>query len=286
VEAMKEIGGRRPKVGLSVWLLCTVGLGTVYFPLLLIVSRSFQVAPPSVSVSVFGSLWTLKWYESLFANTSLGPSLWLSFKIAVLSSSLSLVVGTWTALTLVRSKGPLKAFLLTGIHSILVLPDLVLGIALLIWFSFCKIGLGPLSMILAHATFSLSYAVLSVAARLRSMDPYLIDAAKDLGASRWQFFWWIVFPWLKPALASAAFLSFIFSFDDFVLSFLLSDPSPESQTLPLQLYAMARHGVTGELYALATLLLSVTFLSVFFLVGMGKYRTAKETPHLSAVRNS
>jgi spermidine/putrescine transport system permease protein len=140
------------------------------------------------------------------------------------------------------------------------MPEIVMGLSLLIWFVFLHITLGVVSIVLAHVTFSLSYVILTVRARLEGFDQTLEEAAKDLGASPWKTFAHITFPLIFPGILSGALLAFTLSFDDFLVAFFTAGPG--SDTLPLRIYAMIKYGVTPEINALSTLMLLGTLVLV------------------------
>ena len=236
------------------------GFALLLVPLVLLVVRSFLVRSPLTGESE----WTLHWYLKLWENGALTSALLSSLWIGFCSALISTALGTGAALSLARSGDfPGKKLLDSVLQIPLVLPEIVMGIALLIWFVFLSVTLGSLSVILAHVTFSVSYVVLTVRARLEGFDSSLEDAARDLGAGSWQVFRRVTFPLILPAVISGALMAFTLSFDDFLITFFVSGVGVD--TLPLRVYSMIRFGVSPELNALSTLLLGVTVL----LAGLG-----------------
>jgi spermidine/putrescine transport system permease protein len=136
----------------------------------------------------------------------------------------------------------------------------VLGLSLLIWFVLLRITLGSFSIILAHITFSVSYVIITVKARLDGFDYSLEEAAQDLGASPWQTFWRVTFPLIWPGVLSGALMAFTLSFDDFLITFFTAGVG--SDTLPLKIYAMIKFGVSPEINALSTLMLGATLVMI------------------------
>jgi len=257
-----------PRVSASSVAAALPGFVLLLVPLVLLVIRSFVVRSPLTGESE----WTLHWYFKLWENGALTAALLSSLWIGLWSSLISTVLGTLAALSLARSGGfPGKKLLDSILQIPLVLPEIVMGIALLIWFVFLSVTLGSLSVVLAHVTFSVSYVVLTVRARLEGFDTSLEDAARDLGASSWQVFRRVTFPLILPAMISGALMAFTLSFDDFLITFFVSGVGVD--TLPLRVYSMIRFGVSPELNALSTLLLGVTVL----LAGLG-FKKSGATP--------
>ncbi len=147
-----------------------------------------------------------------------------------------------------RSKGIVfrgANYLMLLIHLPLIMPEIVLGLSLLIWFVLLGITLGTFSIILAHITFSVSYVIITVKARLDGFDYSLEEAAMDLGATRRQTFWKVTFPLIWPGVLSGALMAFTLSFDDFLITFFTAGAG--SDTLPLKIYAMIKFGVSPEI---------------------------------------
>ncbi len=137
------------------------------------------------------------------------------------------------------------------------MPELVLGLGLLIWMVFLHLTLGMLSLTLAHITFCLSYVIVTVRSRLQTFDASLIDAARDLGANSFQLAIWIIWPLLRPAVLAGWIMAFMLSFDDFIISFYTSGVGMD--TLPIKLYSMIKYTLNPDLYALSSLLILAGF---------------------------
>lgn len=247
----------RPRPNRFAKALTVFGFFLLYIPLVVLVTYSFL---SSASVGNSDRHWTLEWYVKVFSNRDIMQAVNMSVWIAIWSTLLSTFLGTLAALALERYDFSGKRFFDLLIHVPLILPEMVLGLALLIWFVFLNITLGAYSIILAHTTFSLSYVVITVRARLHGFDRSLEEAAQDLGATPWMSFCRVTFPLLWPGILSGALMAFTLSFDDFLMTFFTA--GGDSDTLPIKIYAMVRHGVTPEVNALSTLLLAVTFLMV------------------------
>lgn len=142
----------------------------------------------------------------------------------------------------------------------LVLPEIVMGISLLAFFSMLKLPLGIITLIIAHVTFSIPYVIVVIRARLQGFDKSVEEAAMDLGANEWKTFRLITLPIIQPAIVASALLAFTISIDDVIVSFFVAGPG--STTLPLQIFSMVRFGVTPEINALSTIMLVATLLVV------------------------
>lgn len=232
-------------------------LAFFYLPIAILVANSFNKARFSSSWQGF----TLGWYAQLFRS----PEIWLAVRntlvIAASSTAVSLVLGTAAAFALHRYAGSrLQRFHYTLIYTPLVVPEILMGISLLMAFVAAGIGLGLFTIFLAHVTFCVSYVAMVVLARLQDFDFSLIEAAQDLGASAWQSTRKVLLPLLLPGLAAGGLLAFTLSVDDFVITFFVAGPG--STTLPLRIYSLIKYGAPPLINALSTLLLAVTFAAV------------------------
>ncbi len=248
-----------PKVSLGAVFAALPGFLILILPLVLLVIRSFIFK----DLASGESTWTIEWYHRLFQNEVLGLAVTSSLWIGFWSSAISTFLGTFAALSLARS-GPFrgKSLIESLIQLPLVLPEIVMGLSLLIWFVFLSLTLGTFSVVLAHVTFSVSYVILTVRARLEGFDRSLEDAARDLGATSFQVFTRVTLPLIMPAVISGALMAFTLSFDDFLITFFVSGVGTD--TLPLRVYSMIRFGVSPELNALSTVLLGVTVVLAGF----------------------
>lgn len=236
------------------------GFLLLYIPLFSLVVFSFlgPSAPGSIE-----QVWTLEWYYKLVQNTQVLEAFKLSLKVGFWSTVGSAFLGTTAALALTRSRFPGRKIFDAITYVPLIMPEIVLGLALLIWFVFLKITLGVYSIILAHITFSMSYVIITVKARLHGFDESLLEAARDLGATPWRSFWRVTFPLIWPGILSGSLMAFTLSFDDFLITFFTAGVG--SDTLPLKIYSMIKFGVTPEINALSTLMLGATLILVAFI---------------------
>jgi spermidine/putrescine transport system permease protein len=247
----------RPAASRLAKLITFLGFLLLYVPLLALVIYSF-LGPTDLSNGT--REWSLYWYRKLATNMVVWDALKMSLIVGLWSTVGSTVLGTAAALALVRTRFPGRKVLEGFIYVPLIMPEIVLGISLLIWFVLLNLTLGLVSMVLAHITFSMSYVIITVKARLQGFDNALEEAARDLGATPWQTFWRITFPLILPGILSGALIAFTLSFDDFLITFFTAGVG--SDTLPLKIYSMIKFGVTAEINALSTILLAATFLLV------------------------
>ncbi len=238
-------------VGLSLLIL-----SVLYFPLGVTAVESFRTWVPSLEGAGMVRVWGAEGYRRLFQQAEVLKALQLSLWIGFWSAAASTVLGTLGALGLQRYSFRGKTWVEMAVHLPLFMPELVMGLSLLVWFVFLKMSLGSFSIFLAHVTFSLSYVILTVKARLSGLSPAYEDAARDLGATPFQVFWRVTFPLIRPAVASGWLMAFTLSFDDFLITYFTS--GVESETLPLRIYSMIKFGVSSEVNALSTLLMAVT----------------------------
>jgi spermidine/putrescine transport system permease protein len=228
-----------------------------YLPIIILVVNSFNAARFSSSWQGF----TLGWYARLFHSPEIWQSVRLTLIVALSATAVSLVLGTAAAFALHRSAGStLQRVHYTLIYTPLVVPEILMGISLLMAFVAAGTGLGLFTIFLAHVTFCISYVAMVVLARLQDFDFSLIEAAQDLGASWWQSTRKVLLPLLVPGLAAGGLLAFTLSVDDFVITFFVAGPG--STTLPLRIYSMIKYGNPPMINALSTLLLVVTFTAV------------------------
>ena len=232
------------------WLV----LALLYLPIGVVVVQSFNQSRYGVQFTGF----TLDWYARLINNQRLLEYLSNTLVLALVSTLLATVLGTLLAVGLTRYSFRLRPLLQALLYLPVVLPDIVMGISLLLLFSFLRqeLGFPRLSLwtvILAHVT-------LVVRARLTLLDPALEEAARDLGANELRTFRYVTLPLIAPGVLAGALLAFTLSLDDFVVTFFTAGSG--STTLPLYIYSAVRLGVTPEVHALSTLLLGFTLLAL------------------------
>lgn len=247
----------------GLWTALVAGFAFLYVPILSLVVFSFNA---SKLVTVWAGFST-KWYAALFRNEQILDAAWLSLKIAIVNATLAVVLGTLVAVCLTRF-GPFRGrALLSGLATApLVMPEVITGLSLLLLFVAMEqaigwpAGRGMLTIIIAHATFSLAYVAVVVQSRLVGMDPSIEEAALDLGAKPAKVFFVITLPIIAPALVSGWLLAFTLSLDDLVISSFVSGPG--ATTLPMVIYSKMRLGLSPEINALATLLVLIVAIGV------------------------
>jgi spermidine/putrescine transport system permease protein len=210
---------------------------------------------------------TFKWYRALLeANTVEVRDIWRAtrntFFVAFCATLISMIFGTMAAWALYRFQSKLQKFHQALIYAPLVVPDILMGISLLMLFVNLSMHLGLTTIIIAHTTFCISYVALVVLGRLQDFDHTLVDAARDLGANNINVGMRILLPLLGPGIAAGGLLAFTLSVDDFVVTFFTSGPG--STTLPVQVYSMMRRGTPTLINALSVIFIVVTFSVVIF----------------------
>jgi spermidine/putrescine transport system permease protein len=214
----------------------------------------------SFSASRFSAVWggfTVDWYLQLASNERVLEALRNSLLVATVATLLAAGLGTLGAVALARLRFRGRTAVEALMYLPMVLPELVLGIALLMFFVLLTpLPLGLATITLAHSVFGTAYVLLLVRTRLQGLDPRLEEAARDLGATSGQVFTRITLPLIMPGVIGGALLAFTLSFDDFVVAFFVTGPG--ASTLPIEIYSMVKRGVTPEINALATLILLVS----------------------------
>lgn len=244
----------------------------LYFPILVLVLNS-------LNASRYGASWeglTLHWYRLLFSPgcRDIWESVERSLVIASGAALVSMVLGTFAAWALHRYRSRLQQSHFALIYLPIVAPDILMGISLAIFFVSVGVERNLVAITVAHITFCISYVALAVLARLQDFDDSLIDAARDLGASRRQAVRRVLLPLLAPGIFAGGLLAFTLSIDDFVITFFVKGVG--SDTLPLKIYSMARH--TREMpviNALSTLLLTFTFAVAWWIQRLQRPRSAR-----------
>ncbi|MEM1345366.1 MAG: ABC transporter permease subunit [Pseudomonadota bacterium] len=244
---------RGPSPGLKV--LMALGFGFLYLPIVILVIYSFN---ESRLVTVWGG-WSLKWYRELFANQGLIDAAQVSFLVAAAASTMAAVLGVLAGLTLARVPRFFGRTLFSGmILAPLVMPDVIIGLSLLLTFIALSLDRSILTIAIAHATFSMCYVAVVVQARLAGFDRSVEEAAEDLGARPATVFRRITLPLIAPGVVSGWLLSFTLSLDDLVIASFVAGPG--STTLPIKIFSSVRLGVTPEINAIATILIGLVAL--------------------------
>ncbi|MGE3244722.1 MAG: ABC transporter permease [Beijerinckiaceae bacterium] len=246
--------------GKSSWMRMLALLGGfvfLYAPIALLVLYSFNA---SRLVTVWGGFST-RWYAELFDNAQLLASVSVSLRVALTAAALATVLGTFAALALSRGRAfPGRGPMLLAVFAPLVLPEVILGLSLLLLFVALDIGRGFWTIVISHATFGMCFVTIVVWARLSDMDRSLEEAAVDLGATPAGAFAQITLPLAAPAILAGFMLAFTLSLDDFVIASFTSGPG--STTLPMRIYSQIRLGLSPQINAISTLFLAVVFTAL------------------------
>lgn len=232
-------------------------LAFLYLPIVVLILFSFNQAKYSLQWHGF----SLQWYRMLIEDRSLWQALFHSLMLAsvtaIITTSLGLLSTIHCFVRLKRQPRLLNTLLIMMV----IVPDIVFGISLLIFFQYLHLKLGFLSLLIAHITFCLPFVVLTINARLTTLDKNIYDSARDLGASHWKAVTKVMLPLLSPAIISALLLCFTLSFDDVIVSYFVA--GPDYTILPLTIFSLVRSGVTPELNALCAFTLGFSMLLVF-----------------------
>ena len=238
-----------------------IHLGAVYAFLYLPIAVLMVLSLNKSGLPTAWGGFSLEWYGKLAANPKITGAAWNSIIVAVWSTLIATALGTTLALGVERARPSAAREAL--LFAPMIIPDIVLAIALLSFFTLVKFTLGLHSIIMAHVVFNIAFVCAVVRARLKSYDWSLNEASRDLGASALVTFWRITFPLIAPAVIAAALLAFTLSIDEFIIAYFTAGAGQSSTTLPMQIYAMIRFGVTPEINAMASIVMVVSFVMVF-----------------------
>ena len=247
----------------------------LYSPLVVLIAFSFNESKSR-------NVWTgfsLKWYANLFADKEILRALFNTIVVAVIASVLATIIGTIACFGILKMKKRTNKFILTVNNLPIVYPEFVTGgsLMLLFVFTYNTFGIfrpGILTLILSHTTFCLPYVVLSVLPKLRQINPYLYEAAQDLGCTPSRAFFKVILPDIMPGIVTGMIMAFTLSLDDFVISYFTSGTT---QNLPIAIYSMTRKIVSPEINALSTILFAVVlFLLLVVNIRQTKYLSKKD----------
>ncbi len=226
----------------------------LYLPIIILMATSFNE-------SRFGHEWSgfsLKWYIRLFQDRDIWAAVRNTLIIGSAATFASCFMGTLGAFALYRYQTALQRIHYGLVYAPLVVPDILMGMSLLLLFISLSINLGLVTIIIAHTTFCISYVAMVVLAKLDNFDYAVVEAAQDLGAGLWSALTRIILPMLAPGIISGALLAFTISIDDYIVTSFVAGPG--TSTLPIHVYGMIKFGATPVINALSTIVLSVTFI--------------------------
>lgn len=241
-----------------------LGIFFLYGPMLMLIIYSFNA---SRMVQVWAG-WSTRWYGELFQDQQLMSAVGRSLQIAFYSASAAVVIGMLASIVMIRFTRFRGRTLFSGmITAPLVMPDVIIGISMLLLFVAMAQSLGwpaqrgMLTIWIAHTTFCVAYSTVVISSRLREMDQSLEEAALDLGATPIKAFFLVTLPVISPAIISAWLLSFTLSLDDVVIASFVTGPG--ATTLPIEVFSQVKLGVTPKINALATIIIGVVSIVAF-----------------------
>ena len=259
---------RRPSPWL--WTAALAGYVFLYLPLVIVVAYSFNDSRLNAEWVGF----TFDWYRKLFTDGDMLVAAGNSLLIATLASAISTVLGTMAGLALHRRASKLLSIL---VFTPIAIPEILMGVSLLIFFVLLNFTLGVLSVTLAHIAFCVGFVAIVVRSRLAGMDESLTEAARDCGATPMQAFRHVTLPLITPGVIAGALMAFTLSIDDFVITFFTAGAG--TSTLPLQIYSMIKIAVTPEVNAISTLLMLLTLALIIAAARLspGVFQSSQET---------
>ena len=238
-------------------LILGVVFAFLYIPISVLVGLSFNEGGLPTAWTGF----SFKWYGALLENDNILRAAGNTLVVAIFSTVFSTLLGTLLAIGVeIRRRN--GKWLETVIFAPMIIPDIVLAIALLSFFSLLGVKMGLHTIIVSHVVFNLAFVCAVVRARLKSFDWSIIEASSDLGSSTFTTLYRVVIPVLMPAILAGGLLAFTLSVDEFIIAFFTAGAGRSSITLPMQIYAMIRFGVTPEINALATIVMSVSVIAL------------------------
>lgn len=229
---------------------CTMIYLFLFLPIIVIVTNSFNATTSKPYLSWKG--FTFDWYIKLFENSSLLESFGNTIIVAIASTILATIIGTLGAIGMYKYKFKGKSIIDGILYIPVVIPEIVLGIAMLTLFANANIPRGLLTLILAHVSFSIPFVIFNVRARLAGYDNSIEEASLDLGANRFRTFFEITMPVLAPGIGGGALLAFTLSIDDVIISYFVNG---QTKTYPLKVMESIKSGVSPDVNAISTLIL-------------------------------
>lgn len=237
----------------------------LYFPVLSVILYSFNLSPSTAQWTGF----SLDWYRELFNDKVIAEAFKISIQVALITSLLSAILGTITALISMSVTDKMEKTIKGIMILPLLVPEVALGISLLMFFNALRLPFGHLTLVLSHSLFCVPYVYIMVQLRLNEIDKSIIEASRDLGATKGQTIRRVILPLIMPSIITSSLLALAMSLDDVVISTYMSGPT--STTLPVHIFSMMRVGVTPKINALSTIIL----VGTFFVVGISQFFSKK-----------
>lgn len=238
----------------------------LYAPIAVLVVYAFNESRLNIVWTGF----TFHWFNELFAQAALIRAAKNSLIIAALTTAISVILGTLGAWLLHRYRFRGARSIQTLLTVPMVMPEILMGISLLVFFAAAGMALGFSTVIIGHVTFCFPFVLVAVQARLQGLDPCLEEAALDLGATPLRAFWLVIVPSLRPAIAAGALMAFTLSLDELIVTFFTT--SAASATLPIRVYGLAKVGLNPMLNALSAIFIIATVAFVVFTNYLRKLR--------------
>ena len=232
----------------------------LYMPIFVIIMYSFNRSGDNLTFQGF----TLHWYKEVFGGDPLFSNLWLSIKLAVVSTVISCMLGIFATIGTYRYEFKLKKYINGLLYIPLVIPELVIGLASLAAFTKMGMKLGFATLVFSHVTFCLPFVIITLRARIADFDSSLEEAAMDLGSNQWSTLRRVTLPLLAPGILSGAFMSVTLSIDDVIISYFVSGSG--QITFPVKVYGMVRGKISTNVYVVSTLM--ITGCILFYLIYM------------------
>ena len=250
-----------------------LGLAFLYLPIVILVIYSFNA---SRLVTVWGG-WSTRWYAELINDRAMLESAWVTLRIALLSATAATVLGTLAAIALVRLGRFRGRVLFSGmVYAPLVMPEVIIGLSLLLLFVAAGIDRGFWTIAIAHSTLTMCFVTVIVQSRLLNLDLSLEEAALNLGCPPMKTFFSVALPLILPALASGWMLAFTLSLDDLIIASFTTGPG--ATTLPIRIYSEIRLGVKPEINAICTVMLAIVAIAVVAVSLLAKFGDSGRTP--------
>ena len=258
-----------------------LGLAFLYLPILVLVIYSFNV---SRLVTVWAG-WSTRWYAELLNDRAILDAAWVTLRVAVLSATAATVLGTLTAIALTRLGRFRGRLLFSGVlYAPLVMPEVIIGLSLLLLFVAAGVDRGFWTIAIAHSTLTMCFVAVIVQSRLLQLDRSLEEAALNLGCPPLRTFFSVTLPLLVPALVSGWMLAFTLSLDDLVIASFTTGPG--ANTLPIRIYSEIRLGVKPEINAICTVMLAVVAVALIVVSLIAKFQKSDQSLHAPGGRKA
>lgn len=241
-------------------------LAFLYIPILVLIAYSFNDSRYAIAWEGF----TTRWYGEVWRDRLLVAALQNSLKIAAVTTLTAMALGVGTAWLLHRYRYPMMRLMTSLMLIPIVIPEIIMGISLLILFAALGMDLGFWTVVIAHVTFCFPFVVVAIQARLDGIDPHLEEAALDLGATPIQAFFRVIVPYLMPAIVSGALMAFTLSMDEVIVTYFTA--GPESRTLPLEVFGRLRKGLSPSINAISAIFIVATAVLVVLSEGFRRRR--------------